>query len=80
MTSVVADGPAAKAKLEVNDVIVRAGGAPVAGVGDLMSEWRQHNPGETISLVYRRGNVTRTAEATLTGPPEPQPPPSDATP
>ena len=80
VTAIVADGPAAKAKLEFGDVIVRAGGAPVAGVGDLMAEWRRRNPGETMSLVYRRGNVTRTADATLTGPPPPtaEPAPADA--
>ncbi len=78
VTEVVPDGPAAKAKLESGDVITRAGGAPIAGVGDLMAEWRQRNPGETISLVYRRGNVTRTTEATLTGPPTAESAPADA--
>src|SRR5262249_54771187 len=39
--SIAPDSPAAKANLEVRDVITRAGGAPIASYGDLMAEWRR---------------------------------------
>jgi S1-C subfamily serine protease len=75
VTAVVPDSPAAAAKLEVGDVIVRAGGEPVGGYGDLMAEWRRHNPGDSLVLVYQRGRSSRSTTATLTAPPAPAPAP-----
>ena len=55
ITSVVADSPAAAAKLEVGDVITQAGGQFIGGFDDLVAEWRRHRPGDSIAISYRRG-------------------------
>jgi S1-C subfamily serine protease len=80
ITAVAPDSPAAKAKLQKDDVITRAGGVPVASAADLMAEWRRRNPGETMSITYRRANKTEATEVTLTGPPGSEPTPADTTP
>ncbi len=73
VTAVLPDSPAAAAKLDVGDVITRAGGQFVGNVADLMAEWRRGRPGDSIEITYRRGHSSRDlrVQATLTGPPPP---------
>jgi serine protease Do len=54
---VVADSPAEKAGLMVDDVIVRFKGDPVEGVQELVRRVRETPPGRTVSLeVLRKGS------------------------
>jgi S1-C subfamily serine protease len=71
VTAVLPDSPAATAKLEVGDVIIRADGAFVGNFADLLAEWRRGRPGDTIDITYRRGHSSRDlhVQATLKAPP-----------
>lgn len=44
------NGPAAKAGLEIGDVITAINGEPVATVSDLQRKVREHEPGETVRV------------------------------
>jgi serine protease Do len=57
--------PAAAAGIRVGDSIDRLDGAPVGGGVDYHVAMLGHEPGDTISLVLRRGDETRTEELTL---------------
>lgn len=48
--SMVKDGPAAKAGIEVNDVIVAVGGQPIDSASDISKRMSAHKPGESVSL------------------------------
>jgi putative serine protease PepD len=65
VTSVTPGGPAAQAGLQPRDIIVRLGGTPITGMGDLIGAIRQHAIGETVPVVYVRGGKQVTALATL---------------
>jgi putative serine protease PepD len=71
ITAILPESPAAAAKLEVGDVITRAGGQFVGSFDDLIAEWRAHRPGDSITIDYHRGRSNREASttATLTAPP-----------
>jgi serine protease Do len=77
VTSIFPDSPASAAKLEVGDVITRAGGQFVGSFDDLIAEWRRHRPGDSIAIDYHRGRSARDVQvtATLTGPPPVAPAP-----
>jgi putative serine protease PepD len=66
--SVDPNGPAAAAKLEQDDVITRAGDAPVANAADLWAAWRRGKPGETLTLTYQRRGTSHVTDATLSRP------------
>ena len=84
VTAILPESPAAAAKLEVGDVITRAGGQFVGSFDDLIAEWRAHRPGDSITIDYHRGRSNREASttATLTAPPSatPQPPAAEPAP
>lgn len=72
VVEVVPGSPAAEAKptpLEVGDVVIRAGGQPVAGAGDLVAQWRFRNPADSLVLTYRRGQATASTTVTLAADP-----------
>jgi serine protease Do len=59
-------GPAAKARIEVGDVIVAVDGAPVEAANDLPRMIARHKPGSTVRLeVASRGAGRRTVSVVL---------------
>ena len=58
--SLVPDGPAAKAGLEVNDVITRVAGNPVGSPQEMSAQVTAHKPGDSVALdCIRKGKATR---------------------
>ena len=65
VVQVVPDSPAAKAGLQQEDVIVELGGEPIRNTGELSKFLIAHPPGDTVTVVYFRGNEKRSAQVTL---------------
>jgi S1-C subfamily serine protease len=62
----VIPGTAADAAgLQVEDIVVELGGQPIHNVGELSKFLIAHTPGETIEVVYFRGDTRITTELTL---------------
>jgi serine protease Do len=61
------DGPAARAGLERGDLIVAAGGEPIARVDDLYRTLDAATPGGTLELSVVRGTDERTVVVSLDG-------------
>ncbi|MCH8205689.1 MAG: trypsin-like peptidase domain-containing protein [Chloroflexi bacterium] len=53
------------AGLQAEDIIVELAGQPINNVGELSKFLIAHTPGETIEIVFFRGETRLTAEATL---------------
>ena len=62
---VVSDSPAAKAGLQEEDVIVELGDESIRNTGELSKFLIAHPPGDTVSVVYFRGDEKRSAQVTL---------------
>lgn len=60
-----AGGAAAKAGLQVGDLIVKVGGTDVKSVDELILAIRQHKVGDTVTVTYVRNGGTATADLTL---------------
>ena len=61
LVAVVEDGsPADEAGLRPGDIIVEAGGRPVATVEDVLSALRRSEPGDTLALTVMRGEDRRS--------------------
>ncbi len=58
-------GPAERAGLRPQDIVVRLGGTAVTGMGDLIGAIRSHRIGETVDVTYVRGGDRRTVRVTL---------------
>jgi S1-C subfamily serine protease len=58
-------GPATKAGIKVNDVIVTVGGTPVTGTSGLLTALGHHHPGETVPVGIYRGPTPMTINVTL---------------
>ena len=56
---------AAEANLEVEDIIVRLGDQPLTNTGELSKFLILHPPGETVDLVFVRGDEEITTQITL---------------
>ena len=65
LTQVVADSPAAKAGLQVGDIILAVGGQNVDAQHLLDMLIRSHKPGDAVEVKFQRGTNTQTANATL---------------
>lgn len=62
---VVADSPAEKAGLKVDDIITKIGDTEVKTASDAADAVRAHKVGDTVSIEIKRGTETQTVEATL---------------
>jgi putative serine protease PepD len=63
--SVVSGGPAAKAGLQVGDVITKVGDRRVTDADSLIVAIRANAPGATVSITVTRDGSQRILEATL---------------
>jgi S1-C subfamily serine protease len=71
LVTVVTDGsPAGEAGVEEGDVIVSADGEEVRIVEDLLSQLREHEPGDRLELELVRDGERRTVTATLADRPD----------
>jgi aminopeptidase YwaD len=62
----ITDGsPAARAGLQPGDVILRLGDQPVASLQDYSTVLRTLKPGDTVTVVVRRGEKELRLEVTL---------------
>ena len=63
--SISPGAPAADAKLEVGDLILKIDGKPVTGSIDLVVAIRSHVPGEKVTLTVKRGGKTSQVKVGL---------------
>lgn len=66
VASVVASGPAWKAGLQSDDVIVELDGKPIAGQNSLIDAIAAHQAGDRVAVVVLRNDVRVRVQATLT--------------
>jgi serine protease DegQ len=59
-------GPAAQAGVRPGDVLIAVAGWRIATVEELFVSLRRHQPGETVSISYIRGDERHTAEVQVT--------------
>ena len=65
ISAVTADGPAAKAGLQVGDIVTKVENQLIVDGTDLVAAIRSFAPGQTITLTYQRAGATHTAQITL---------------
>ncbi|MDQ1713950.1 MAG: putative serine protease PepD [Frankiaceae bacterium] len=65
VTSVTPGGPADQAGIRPRDIIVKLGGTPVAGMGDLIGAIRSHKVGERVEVTYIRDGKQVTTQVVL---------------
>jgi len=63
--AILAGGPASKAGLQPGDVILAIDGVTIATSDDLIVAIRSHSVGDTVTLKYQRGSVTKMVQVTL---------------
>lgn len=67
VVSLLSEGPAAKAGIQVGDILVSFGGQPLADVGDLHERLDENTVGTTASVRFLRGDEPRDVDATVAG-------------
>jgi putative serine protease PepD len=65
LATVVNDGPADQAGLQVGDVLMRFDGQAVSEPADLIALIRKHAPGAVVAVDFRRGAAESSASVTL---------------
>jgi S1-C subfamily serine protease len=65
IVDVIAGGPAAKAGLKQDDIIIAADGQQVNNMDDLISAIRAKNVGDTINVIFYRGTKKMSANLVL---------------
>jgi putative serine protease PepD len=65
VASTVPGGPAARAGLQIGDVIKSVGGKRIADPTQLSTLISSKSPGDQVSVVVERGGVSRTVQVTL---------------
>jgi serine protease Do len=68
-SSIVADGPAAKAGLEEGDVIAKVDGKAIDDKTSLVSLLSKYSVGDKVTLTLKRGSDTKTISVTLSAAP-----------
>ncbi|MGE5412747.1 MAG: S1C family serine protease [Syntrophomonadaceae bacterium] len=63
--SVEKDGPAAKAGLQVGDIVTKVDGDTIASRRELVREIRHRKPGETVSIELLRNRAAKTVSVTV---------------
>jgi len=64
-TAILAGGPAEKAGLKAGDIILAIDGTDIGTANDLIVTIRAHSIGDTVTLKYQRGSVTKSVQLTL---------------
>ena len=64
-TAILAGGPAEKAGLKAGDIILAIDGQNIETANDLIVAIRAHSIGDSITLKYQRGSVTKSVQLTL---------------
>ena len=72
ITNVAADSPADRAGLEDGDVVVSFNGVQVTTAYEMVSGIHAAEVGQTIEIVYWRGDQKQTTQATLVETPPPE--------
>jgi hypothetical protein len=62
---VAADSPAKKAGLEKGDIITKLGDQSITNLKDYSEALKRYKPGDTTTIVYKRGEEKFTSEITL---------------
>lgn len=70
LQSLTPGGPAEKAGLHDDDVLIEIDGQKVSNNLDVRTELYRKSPGDTVTVKYRRGSETKSAEVKLSGVPE----------
>jgi len=65
LVQVIPDSPAAKAGLQAEDVIVQLGDEPIRNTGELSKFLIAHPPGESVSVLFFRGNSQSSTRVIL---------------
>ncbi len=63
--AILPGGPAANAGLQKGDILLAIDGHDISVADDLVVAIRAHSIGDTVTLKYRRGSVTKTVQITL---------------
>ena len=66
ITRIQDDGPAAKAGLRIDDVVLKINTQTISGKGVFDEEISYYNPGDRVTVQYRRSGKVLTAALTLT--------------
>jgi len=66
IVEVIPGGPAAKARLKKDDIIIAADGTPIDDMDGLIAEIRQKKVGDSIEITYIRNGKQNKATITLT--------------
>ncbi len=72
ISSITKDLPAAKAGLKVGDILLKIDGASLLASSSLTDALSIHEAGDTVSVVYRRGDVEQKFQTQLAPAPAPE--------
>jgi len=64
-SEVAVDSPAAKAGIQKGDIIIKLGDHPVRNLRGYSEALEKYNPGDTTTIVYKRGDEEIVSEITL---------------
>ena len=65
ITGVTPGSPADQAQLVAGDVLLAIDGQELTDLGAFSNLLKEHQPGDKVAVLYRRGNEEHTVEVTL---------------